>query len=170
MAVAERIYTQSYGYIQEERYAYTSYEQAYPERRYKESPEKQKIKRTRSRPQAGEREAAPQGFSGRELRQLITTALGLGILLIGILILNAYAASIQVTINTLTKENITLENEIDALNAQIDGSSSIEQIESYAMDKLNMTYPKSEQCIYIEKDAVLENGFAQKLRENAYKE
>ena len=170
MAVAERVYTQSYGYRQEERYAYGNYEQAYRGREYEGVPERKKIKRTRERPQPAEQEVPVQGVTIKELRQLLAAVLCAGILLIGVLVLNAYAASIQVTINTLTKENITLENEIDTLNAKIDGSTSIEQIESYAMKELNMSYPKSGQSVYIEKDAKLEEGFAQKLKEKAYSE
>ena len=90
------------------------------------------------------------------------------ILLIGLLVINAYAASIQCSINDLTRENLSIEDEIDTLNMKIDSSTSIEQIESYAMDKLNMSYPKSNQCIYIEEDAALMDNFASMLRQKAY--
>lgn len=170
MAVAEKIYAQSYGYLQEEQHGYSSYERAYSEHSYQEAPERQKIKRTRNRPQPQQGEVAVQGFSGQELRQLLAAVVCIGILLIGILVLNAYAASIQVTINALTKENATLENEIDTLNMKIDSNTSIAQIETYAMEELNMAYPKSDQCIYIEDGAKLRADFAQTLKEKAYDE
>ena len=90
------------------------------------------------------------------------------VLLIGTLVLNAYAANIQCSINSLTKANMSLEDEIDVLNMKIDESTSIEQIESYAMKELHMRYPKSSQCIYIEEDTKLMDNFGQVLRQKAY--
>ena len=54
------------------------------------------------------------------------------------------------------------------LNMKIDQSTSIEQIESYAMKNLNMRYPKSSQCIYIEENAKLTKNFSQVIRQKAY--
>lgn len=164
MAVNERTYTRSYEYQP----LYTgaaAFQPDYPE---KESQQPHRVPRTRERPQAEPAIQPEQGISVHELRQLISLAVIVGVLLIGLLVINAYAASIQCSINELTKANLLIEDEIDTLNMKIDSSTSIEQIESYAMDKLNMSYPKSNQCIYIEEDAVLMDNFSSVLRQKAY--
>lgn len=173
MAASERAYSSSYyeyetGY--RERQRMPLYYGDYPE---KERDDTGRIRRTRERPKQKpvEQESpkpASYGLTVAELRQLVGVALFIAVLLIGILVLNAYAANIQCSINSLTKQNITLENEIDALNMEIDGSTSIEQIESYAMKELHMSYPKRGQCIYIKEDAKLMENFSQVLKEKAY--
>ncbi len=103
-----------------------------------------------------------------ELRQIIVAAVCIAVLLIGLLILNAYAVNVQCNINALTKSNRALQDEIDQLNMQIDGSTSISQVEAYAMDKLNMHYPTNGQNIYISEDAKLPENFAYQLKKRAY--
>ena len=167
MAVNERTYERSYEYQP----LYTgaaAYQSAYPQ---KDSDEAKRVRRTRPRPTVqpeAETEYAGQGLSLQELRQLIAIAVIVGILLIGLLVVNAYAASLQCSINDLTRANMALEDEIDALNMKIYTGTSIEQIESYAMDELNMKYPVSSQCIYIDEDAVLMDNFAASIRQRAY--
>lgn len=167
MAVKERTYTRSYEY-QPLYTGATAYQPAYPDR---ESEESRRLRRTRQRPKPEtEMPAEPSGQSLtiQELRQLIVMAMLVGVLLIGMLVVNAYAVSLQCSINDLTEANIALEDEIDSLNMKIDSSTSIEQIESYAMDELNMRYPRSNQCIYIEEDAALMENFASVIRRRAY--
>ena len=102
MAVNERTYTRSYEYQP----LYTgaaAFQPAYPER---ESEESRKVKRTRERPKSAveaEVQPAGQSLTIQELRQLIVMAVVVGILLIGMLVVNAYAVSIQCSINELTK-------------------------------------------------------------------
>ena len=170
MAVNERTYTRSYEYQP----LYTgaaAFQPAYPER---ESEQPNKVRRTRERPKPDAAEPAPstarngQAITLQELRQLIGMAVVIGILLIGMLVINAYAASIQCSINELTKSNLTIEDEIDTLNMKIGSGTSIEQIESYAMKELNMNYPKNSQCIYIAENAELMDNFSAVLRQKAY--
>jgi cell division protein FtsL len=167
MAVNERTYERSYEYHP----LYTgaaAFKPAYPQT---ESEEFKRVRRTRVRPKAEpevQTEYAGQGLSLQELRQLIAIAVIVGVLLIGLLVINAYAASLQCSINDLTKANIALEDEIDTLNMKIYTSTSIEQIESYAMDELKMRYPTSSQCIYIGEDSVLMDNFAASIRKRAY--
>lgn len=128
-----------------------------------------RVRRTRERPKPEpQTEKKQQSLTASELRQLIFVAVFVAVLLIGILVLNAYAANIQCSINSLTKANMSLEDEIDVLNMKIDQSTSIEQVESYAMKNLNMRYPKSSQCIYIEENARLADNFSQLIRQKAY--
>ena len=167
MAVNERTYTRSYEYQP----LYTgaaAYQPAYPT---KENEERGHVKRTRERPKPQndvQVEHSGQSLTITELRQLIIMAVLVGVLLIGMLVVNAYAVSIQCSINEMTAANMSLEDEIDTLNMKIDSSTSIEQIETYAMKKLNMQYPKTSQCIYISEDAVLMDNFASVIRQKAY--
>lgn len=167
MAVNERTHTGSYEYTPLYKGA-TAFQPAYPERERKQP---DRVRRTRERPKtetADTAASAGQSITIQELHQLIGMAVLVGILLIGLLVINAYAASIQCSINDLTKANMQIEDEIDTLNMKIDSRTSIEQIESYAMDELNMNYPKSSQCIYIDEGAVLMDNFASVLRQKAY--
>ncbi len=170
MAVKERTYTRSYEY-QPLYTGATAFQPAYPDQE-KEQPNR--VRRTRERPKPDTAETVQsasrntQAITLQELRQLIGMAVVIGILLIGMLVINAYAASIQCSINELTKANLSIEDEIDTLNMKIGSGTSIEQIESYAMKELNMNYPKSSQCIYIEEDAALMDNFAAVLRQKAY--
>ena len=168
MARAEKAWTQSY--------EPPSYYAAYGGRAYApaEAPqpdERERIRRTRERPQPNtEKKTGSVGqlLTMGELRQIIGVAVFAALLLISTLVLNAYAASIQCSINDLTRDNLELEDEIDALNMKIYTATSIEQIESHAMKELNMRYPQSSQCIYVEEDAVLMENFSQVLRQKAY--
>ena len=169
MARAERAYTDSYNFEFQSYYSsHRTAGSAAPQHRTEET---ERVRRTRQRPQPNrETEATVSGqiLTIGALRQVVGIAVFVAVLLIGTLILNAYAANVQCSINELTKDNLALEDEIDALNMKIDSSTSIEQIESYAMKELNMRYPKSEQCIYISEDAVLMEDFSQILRRKAY--
>lgn len=176
MAASERAYSSSY-------YEYNS---AYQERQRtplyydgvgaypgQDAEEDRRIRRTRERPkrenvQPHRSKPQPTGLTVAELRQLVAVAAFVAVLLIGVLVLNAYAANIQCSINKITKQNMALEDEIDELNMKIDSSTSIEQIESYAMKNLNMSYPKNGQSIYISKDTPLMDNFSQVLKEKAY--
>lgn len=131
--------------------------------------ESSRVKRTRERPGGTEHTRVnTQSLTAAELRQLLCVAVFVAVLLIGILVLNAYAANIQCSVNNLTKANLNLEDEIDVLNMKIDQSTSIEQIESYAIGDLKMRYPKSNQCIYIEENAQLMDNFSRIIRQKAY--
>ncbi len=168
MAAAERAYMFPSEYQnekQEDRYREPLYSSAYPKRKGEEG----RIRRTRERPkQEDKTRQTPAGLTVTELRQMVAITVAVAVLLMGILILNAYAANIQCSINALTKKNMALEDEIDRLSMQIDESTSIEQIESYAMKELHMTYPRSSQAIYIPKDKKLMDNFSKILRQKAY--
>jgi cell division protein FtsL len=179
MAEAESAYRYKYVEEQEQAYGYGNLMRAegYP-LRYGTYPEwereEERIRRTRERPrpkaQPRRKPKSSGGLTVAELKQIMAVTVFVALLLIGVLVLNAYAASLQCSINTLTKKNLQIQDEIDVLNMEIDSSTSIEQIESYAMKNLNMSYPKSGQVIYISKGTQVEKNFAQKLKEKAYGE
>ncbi len=168
MAAADRASMAAYDY--QGNYSYDQYRRIYLELfGQEEYSDNHRIKRTRERPKPNKPvETAPQGLTAKELLLFIMTIVVIGLLLIGTLVLNAYAVSIQWNINSLTNSNAALEDQIDVLSLQIDSSTSIEQIESYAMDELEMSYPTSSQSVYISEDATLIEGFAAMLKQRAY--
>lgn len=102
-----------------------------------------------------------------KLRLLLLTIL-IGILCIGIIIANAYAASIKVNINNIIKENAVIMNEIEHLNVRIESASNIQVVESKATAELGMIYPTANQFVYIDKGEKTSKDFAFVMQEQAY--
>ena len=92
----------------------------------------------------------------------------IGVLLIMSVWMGAQATAIQYRINTLTKQNIQLEDEITNLQIQIEGAVSFETIEKYAIGDLKMAYPKQSQCVYIEEGMEVTPGLANTIRSKVY--
>ena len=92
----------------------------------------------------------------------------IGALLIASVWMGAKATAIKYSINTLTKENVHLQDEVTMLGIQIEGAVSFESIEEYATKNLKMVYPKKNQCLYIDEDAKVEEGLVKTIREKAY--
>ena len=78
------------------------------------------------------------------------------------------STAIQYRINSLTKQNIQLEDEITNLEIQIEGAVSFETIENYAIRDLKMAYPKESQCVYIEDGMEVSPGLANTIRDKVY--
>ena len=91
-----------------------------------------------------------------------------GALLITSVWMSAKATAIKYSINSLTKENVQLQDEITMLGVQIEGAVSFEAIEEYATGHLNMVYPKKNQCFYIDEDAKVDADLAKTIRQKAY--
>ncbi|MBR6472357.1 MAG: hypothetical protein IKS99_01335 [Firmicutes bacterium] len=93
----------------------------------------------------------------------------IGALLISSVWMGAKATAIKYSINSLTKENVKLQDEITMLGIEIEGAVSFEAIEDYATKNLKMVYPKKNQCFYIEEDQKVDDDLVQKIRAKAYK-
>jgi cell division protein FtsL len=145
---------------------------------YKFEPEIQpeRIKRTRQRPEKKRKAAEPkhekhsQGgtLSSRSLRVLVTTSFAIGILLIGIVLINAQAAKFQYSINQLRNENKILESEISMLALKIDTSAGISQLEAFATEELGMHYPQGSECIYLSNVSESDGSLSELIRQKAY--
>lgn len=148
-------------------YYTTSYSSTQPKRIPDEGFER-KRSRIKALPKVEQvKQGASELISGRDVVKIIMTMLIIGIMLITVVFMNALATEIKYDTNQLKKENALLENEIAMLGIQIEGANSIESVEDYAINSLNMRYPKASQCIYIE-DAVLIDNLAEVIREKAY--
>lgn len=102
------------------------------------------------------------------LFKLIAILCFVGIILIMTVWMGAKATEVQYKINSLNRENIQLEDRITMLGIKVEGAVSFESVEEYATDTLNMKYPKSSQCIYIDENAEADSNLISVIREKAY--
>lgn len=151
------------------RRAYTS------EYLYNTAPEVQpeRVRRTRKRPEVNtdrnRRQAAQSGtLSPENLRILIFAVVAIGIMLIGIVVVNAQAAKLQYSINQLRSENGTLQTEISMMEIKAESSTGINQLETYAIEELGMHYPQGSECIYLSTVSAPEESLADIIRQKAY--
>ncbi len=173
MAQAERAYTREYSYVGPSSYA-TDFINTLPQRGLplREEP-RRKVSVRREKPSVigheTERKTATATTAGhRAARRTVAITVLIGILLVGVVFLNAKATEIKYSINKMNKENLVLENEITMLNIEIEGSNSIEAVEEYAIGTLNMRYPRSNQCIYLSGNVSETKGLAKSIRQRAY--
>lgn len=156
MATARRAYTSEY-------FAYNTVPAVQPER----------VKRTRQRPDVNinkeeKRKKQEQAYQAAVLRALIVAVIAIGVLLVGIVVVNAQAAKLQYSINQLRTENNNLQAEIDMLNIKLDDSSNINQLETYATEKLDMYYPQGSECIHLSSVKDYDGSLADLIRQKAY--
>ena len=165
MALPERAYTADYG-----QRAYPT-PVPYPERERRVSIREREKLHTRAPQQVAQPQSKPSGILTRAMLVKTTVVLIFaGILLIGTVFLTAKATEIKYSINTLTRQNVTLQKEIDVLEVKIGSANSIESIEAYATEKLGMRYPKASQCVYLTVDPEATQDLVQRIKEKAYRE
>lgn len=92
----------------------------------------------------------------------------LGVLFIGFIATNAYAAKVQYDINELTQDSEVIRGNIENLNVNIKKETNIQVIEEKAMARLGMVYPSMSQVVYIQADTEPAGNFAMALKEQAY--
>ena len=175
MAASERAYTSEYSYIGQPYRPAQSYGQQGAHRAYsRPEAERPRVKRSEEKPKLQvqprvQQEAQPV-ITHQMLLRVIILLVFAGAVLISTIWMSAKATEIKYEINKINKENVILQNEISMLGIKIEGANSIEQIEEYATDSLKMQYPKSNQCIYVDANAVASSDLAEQIREKAYKE
>ena len=155
MATARRAYTSEY--------SFNHVPNTQPER----------VKRTRQRPQAQpETQVRPSQQKGTvsadTLRALIMGVIAIGILFVGLVIVNAHTASLQYDVNQLERQNAILQTEIDLLEVKIGSNTSINQLEVYATENLAMHYPEGKECIHLSDVKLPEDSLADVIRKKAY--
>lgn len=108
------------------------------------------------------------GITAKDKMRLLLLTVVVGILCIGLIITTAFAASIQYETNQIIQQNHELEAEIENLNVTLYSESNIEAIEKKAMSKQGMVYPAAGQVVYLTKDDLPKEGFADIMRKQAY--
>ena len=165
MALPDRAYTADYG-----QRAYQT-PASYPERERRVSIREREKLNTKAPQPVSQPQPKPTGILTRAMLAKTTAVLIFaGMLLIGTVFLTAKATEIKYSINTLTRQNVTLQKEIDVLEVKIGSANSIESIEAYATEKLGMRYPKANQCIYLTVDSAATQDLVQRIKEKAYRE
>jgi cell division protein FtsL len=106
-------------------------------------------------------------ISAKERFRLLLLTAFIGALCIGLILSTAYAASVKYHINTMIKENQTIQGEIENLNVKIESASNIQIVETKAVE-LGMVYPASGQLVYIDATGKPVKDFALVLKEQAY--
>ena len=92
----------------------------------------------------------------------------IGVLLISSVWMGAKATAIKYSMNSLTKENVQLRDEITVLGIDIEGAVSFESVATYATSKLGMVYPSKNQCFFIGEDQTVDENLVKIIREKAY--
>lgn len=143
------------GYIPDERT---------PEERKKARRKLAKTKRKRTKQEQMNISAA----ASRDRKLAVATVIVLGLIMLGIIFISAYCASIKNEINKVNKEIVALQEEIDYLKLEIESGSNIATIEQRALDELGMIYPTADQFVYVEGIKADSGDMAQVIKENAY--
>lgn len=101
-------------------------------------------------------------------KMAFTGVVAAGFVMIMLIIITAYAANLRYDINSMIRENNALEGEIENLQAQMYTTNNINYVENKATSELGMTYPDTDNKVYITMDDVPEKGFSDVLKQKAY--
>ena len=82
--------------------------------------------------------------------------------------MGAKATAIKYSMNSMTKENVQLRDEITVLGIDIEGAVSFESVATYATNNLGMIYPNKNQCFFIGEDQTVDENLVNIIREKAY--
>lgn len=104
----------------------------------------------------------------RDRKFAVATVIVIGMVMVGIIFVSAYCASIKYDINTMNKEIVALQEDIDFLKVEIESGTNIATIEKKALKELGMIYPTAEQFVYIDLKKPVKEDLAQVIKENAY--
>ena len=107
-------------------------------------------------------------INAKDKFRLLALTILTGMLCVGLIVSTAYAANIKYHINTMIKENETIQGEIENLNVKIESASNIQLIEQKAVADLGMVYPESDQLVFIDTNKESVKDFALVLKEQAY--
>ncbi len=113
-------------------------------------------------------ESRPVLSVGSSKRAILAFVVIAGLAMIMMIIIAAYSANLQYSINSMQSENRALSGEIENLQVEVYSANNIEYVENKATSELGMIYPAESSKIYITNDDVPEKGFADMLREKAY--
>ena len=104
----------------------------------------------------------------QEGAKIITLLFLIGVLCVSIIISTAYVASVRYEINSINRQSVTLQGEIENLNVQIKNATNIKTIEEKAINDLGMIYPSASQFVFLQNDAGPLKDFATLLKVQAY--
>ncbi|MBQ6495792.1 MAG: hypothetical protein IJI74_01345 [Firmicutes bacterium] len=107
--------------------------------------------------------------TGGDRKLLLSIVLIGALVLIMVVLMSSYAAKLTYDINRTQLENDALIGEIEDLDVKMMNSTNITYIEQTARNELGMETADIESCVFISADDVPEEGFADILKQKAYK-
>lgn len=110
-----------------------------------------------------------KGISPKDKMRILGVMAAAGMICIGIIIATAFGATVQYKTNQIIAQNHEIEAEIESLTVKVHTANNIEAIETKATEELGMVYPGTKQIRYLTGDEKIPEGFAQKMKEQAYK-
>lgn len=111
--------------------------------------------------------AAKWKITKKDKAMMLTCTMLAGILCVCMILVSAYATSINYRINEVSQQNMILQGEIENLNVKIQSENNLATIEQKAM-AIGMVYPVPSQLVFVEKDTDEIKDFALLLKEHAY--
>lgn len=111
------------------------------------------------------KKAIPAG-EGRKLAFFAVLAIGIAMILL--IIITAYSANVRYNINSIIRENNALMGEVENLQVKLYSANNVEYIEGKATGELKMIYPGDSNKVYISRDDIPQQGFADMIKEKAY--
>ena len=124
------------------------------------SPERQRPARTVKKKR--------QKVTAKDRSRLLVVMFLVGMVFIGIIIVNAFSATVNYNINDITRQNAALQGEIETLSVEINSAKNIEAIEDKATGDLGMVAPDASKSVYLEDKDVPSKNLAKTLKKNAY--
>ncbi|MDR3243029.1 MAG: hypothetical protein LBT34_03785 [Clostridiales Family XIII bacterium] len=115
-----------------------------------------------------ERQKRPGLSAGEKAIMVFFIALA-GAVCVGVILVTAYAASIQHGINMAAERTADIRDEIAELNIRLKRDASVEIVEQRALYELGMVYPSDGQLVYLREAEPPVREFAQYIKENAYR-
>ena len=106
-------------------------------------------------------------LSGVQRKTILVIVL-IGMILISIVLLSAYAAELKVGNNAIKASNVALQGEIDMLDVKIMSANSIDLIESIASSELGMVYADASEYVVISEEDAPTGSLAMTIKGNAY--
>ena len=91
-----------------------------------------------------------------------------GLLLLAVVAMAAYAADLQQENNKLESDNKLIQAEIDSLNKQINDATNIETVRRIATKKLGMVQPDESNYITIKDSKTKDYNLASTIKKEAY--
>ena len=109
-----------------------------------------------------------QKVTAKDRMRLLIVLFLCGMVLIGVIIVNAFSATVNYNINDVTRQNEVLQGEIETLSVEINSAKNIEAIENKATGDLGMVTPSAGKSVYLEDKDVPNKNLAKALKKNAY--
>lgn len=88
-------------------------------------------------------------ITARDRKRVLLATLVIGVFLLGVVVLSAYAAVLKFNISDINNENEALRGEVETLTIMIQSEGNIGKIETKAADRMAMQTPSAKNCVHL---------------------